>query len=75
MLVLLSIWLLRRHPEVVPQEGIMLMGLEALEGMVSTVHAAPTNMSNAEMQMVHNGLKRRVRAMGLLDTGQVPNHH
>ena len=41
------------------------MGLEALEGMVNTARAAPTNMSNAEMQMVHDGLKRHFRAMDL----------
>ena len=51
------------------------MGLEALEGMVNTVRAAPTNMSNAEMQMVHDGLKRHFRAMDLLDIGRVLKHH
>ena len=74
MFVPLSIWLFKRHPGVVPQEDIMLMGLEALEGMVNTVRAAPTNMSNAEMQMVHDGLKRHFRAMDLLDIGQVAKH-
>ena len=58
MLVPFSIWLFQMHPGVVPQEDIILMGLEALEGMVNTVRAAPTNMSTAEMQMVHAGLKR-----------------
>ena len=62
-----SIWLFKRHPGVVPQEDIMLMFLEALEGMVKTVRAAVANMSNAEMQMVHDGSKRHFRAMELLD--------
>ena len=51
------------------------MGLEALEGMVNTVRVAPTSMSNAAMQMVHDGLKRHCRAMDLLDIGRVPKHH
>ena len=75
MLVPFSIWLFKRHPGVVPQQDIILMGLEALEGMVNTMRAAPTNMSNAEMQMVHDGLKRHFRAMDLLDIGRVPKHH
>ena len=75
MLVPFSIWLFERHPGVVPQEDIILLGLEALEGMVNTVRAAPTNTSNAEMQMVHDGLKRHFRAMDLLDISRVPKHH
>ena len=75
MLVPFSIWLLKKHPGVEPQEDIMLMGLEAREGMVNAVRAAPTNMSNAEMQMVHDGLKRHFRAVDLLDISRVPQHH
>ena len=43
--------------------------------MVNTVRDAPTNMSNAEVQMVHGGSTRHFRAMDLLDTGRVPKHH
>ena len=32
-------------------------------------------MSDAEMQMVHDGLKRHFRAMDLLDIGRVTKHH
>ena len=39
----------------------MLMGLEAVEGMVNTVRAAPTNMSNAKVLMVHDGLKHHLQ--------------
>ena len=74
MRVPFSVWLFKGHPGVVPQEDIMLMGLEALEGMANTVRAAPTNRGNAEMQMVHD-LKRHFRAMDLLDISRVPKHH
>ena len=53
----------------------MLMSLEVLEGMVNTARAPPTNKSNAEMQMVHDGLKRHFRAMVSLDISRVPKHH
>ena len=53
----------------------MLIYLEALEGMGNTVRAAPTSMSTAEVQMVHDGLKRHFRAMDLLGIGRVPKHY
>ena len=57
-----------------PESSTDLGPHEALEGMAIAVRAAPTSMSNAEMQMVHDGLKRHFHAMDLLDISRVPKH-
>ena len=72
ILVPLTIWLFEKTME--PWASCPWVW-EALEGMVNTVRAAPTNMSNAEVQMVHDVLQRHFRAMDLLDIGRVLQHH